>query len=420
MFAVKGTIVSADKFSETTIIPDGYIVVDDNGYICYRGEKLPQRFQNIPVEDYGNKLVLQGFCDMHLHAPQYPMLGTGMDLQLLDWLNQYTFPMESRFADPEFARAVYHQLVGDLAENGTTRVCIFSSIHVDGTLILMNEMEKAGVGGYAGKVNMDRNGGVNYQESTEESIKSTLEWLEKCTDFRNVKPIITPRFTPSCTDRLMYALADIANERNLPIQSHLSENKDEVKWVRQLCPDCSDYWESYYKRGLWNKNTIMAHCVYSTKEEIHALRYYQVLAAHCPDSNMNIRSGIAPVKSYVRDGMRVALGSDISGGAALPLYRTAASAIRASKCLYMKTGDLSDVLNAAEAYYLATSGGQDFFGEKPGFQVGNSFHAVIVDDKQQFDIPTSNSDRLERFLYCGSKKNICAVYANGKKIVNHI
>ena len=168
-------------------------------------EKLWQGGFVNPVEsyttlvDYGQALVMQSFADMHLHAPQYPMLGMGMDLPLLEWLNTYTFPTEARFADTDYARRIYSRLATDLITNGTTRVCMFSSLHTDATLVLMDELERAGVTGYVGKVNMDRNGlpGI-LQETTEESVRETLRWLEGC-HFDHVKPILTPRFTPSCT-----------------------------------------------------------------------------------------------------------------------------------------------------------------------------------------------------------------------------
>lgn len=139
---------------------------------------------------------MQSFADMHLHAPQYPMLGMGMDLPLLDWLNTYTFKTEARFADTDYARRVYRRLAGDLITNGTTRVCMFSSLHTEATWILMEELERAGVTGYVGKVNMDRNAlpGV-LEETTEESVRETIRWLDGCR-FEHVRPIITPRFTP--------------------------------------------------------------------------------------------------------------------------------------------------------------------------------------------------------------------------------
>ena len=133
--------------------------------------------------------------------------------------------VEARFQDPDFARVVYRALAEDLISSGTTRVAMFSSRHTDATLILMEELERAGVTGLVGKVNMDRNGGA-VQEGTEESLSETLRWLEHCR-FEHVKPILTPRFTPSCTDGLMEALGRLAAERDLPVQSHLSENVSE-------------------------------------------------------------------------------------------------------------------------------------------------------------------------------------------------
>src|SRR5699024_6401253 len=131
----------------------------------------------------------------------------------------------------------------------------------------------AGVTGYVGKVNMDRNSlpGV-LEETTEQSMAETLRWLEACGDFRLVKPMLTPRFTPSCTDQLLAFLGKLSAERGLPVQSHLSENQAEVDWVRQLYPDCTQYWETYAKYGLWNNRTLMAHCVWSDQRERAAMK----------------------------------------------------------------------------------------------------------------------------------------------------
>ena len=196
---LKGHIVHAPALGRMDITENGYLVLED-GVIVGIYDALPRQYDDAPLRDYGDKLIMQSFADMHLHAPQYPMLGMGMDLPLLDWLNTYTFSTESRFADLDYARRTYRRLASDLITNGTTRVSIFSSLHTEATWILMEELEKAGVTGYVGKVNMDRNGlpGV-LQETTKESLRETLRWLEGC-HFEHVKPIITPRFTPSCTD----------------------------------------------------------------------------------------------------------------------------------------------------------------------------------------------------------------------------
>ena len=247
---LKGTIVSAPELGKLDLTENGYLIAED-GVIVGVFPVLPDHYVGAPVEDYGSALILQSFADLHIHGAQYPMLGTGMDLPLLDWLNAYAFPTEARFADPDYAREVYRKLAHELVANGTTRVCMFSSLHADATLILMDELEKAGVTGYVGKVNMDRNNAPGVlEESAEQSMAETIRWLDGCGDFQYVKPMLTPRFIPSCSDEVMAFLGKVAKERNLPMQSHLSENDREIDWVRQLHPDCERYWETYAKFGL--------------------------------------------------------------------------------------------------------------------------------------------------------------------------
>ena len=229
---LKGNIVSAPSLGRLDVTENGYLIAE-NGVITGVYPVLPEQYAGAAVEDCGDALIVQSFADLHLHAPQYPMLGMGMDLPLLDWLNAYAFPTEARFADPDYARTVYRQLAQELAAHGTTRVCMFSSLHTDATLILMAERERAGITGYVGKVNMDRNAAPGVlEETTEESMRETLRWLDACGDFKNIRPMLTPRFTPSCTDELMAFLGRLAAERQLPVQSHLSENSAEMKWVR--------------------------------------------------------------------------------------------------------------------------------------------------------------------------------------------
>ena len=414
---LKGTVVSAPAPGKLEATENGYLVAE-GGVIRGVFPVLPEQYAGAAVEDCGDDLIVQSFADLHLHAPQYPMLGMGMDLPLLDWLNTYTFPLEARFADPDYARTIYRRLAAELAENGTTRVCMFSSLHTDATLILMEELEKAGITGYVGKVNMDRNSlpGV-LEETTEQSMSETLRWLEACGDFRLVKPMLTPRFTPSCSDELMAFLGKLAAERTLPVQSHLSENDKEIQWVRELHPDCKQYWETYAKYGLWNGRTVMAHCVWSDERERAAMRDAGVTAVHCADSNQNICSGVAPVRAMLREGLKVALGSDIAGGDHLHMFDVVASAIRASKARRILDGWETDFLTVAEGWYLGTSAGAAYFGEAPGFAPGNPLHALVLRDS---DLPQPHpltaAERLERAVYLRQKDAIRAVWSAGKKI----
>ncbi len=412
-----GTIISSPAPGKLDITPGGYLIAQD-GRIRGVYAALPECYAGAPVEEYGEALILPAFCDLHLHAPQYPMLGTGMDLPLLDWLNTYTFPAEARFADPDYARDVYRKLAAELIENGTTRVCMFSSLHTEATWILMEELERAGVTGYVGKVNMDRNGlpGV-LQEETAESIHETERWLERCSDFTRIHPILTPRFTPSCTDELMAWLGRKAAETGLPIQSHLSENDREVAWVRELHPDCDQYWESYRKFGLWNDRTLMAHCVWSDERERDAMRKAGVTVVHCPDSNVNVCSGTAPVRAMLQEGLKVALGTDIAGGDHISMFDAVTAAIRASKVRQMTDPARPDFLTVAEAWYLGTSAGAAFFGDAPGFAPGNALHAIVLSDS---DLPQSHplspAERLERCMYRRQRDAIRAVWSDGRKV----
>ena len=415
---LKGHIIHAPSLGALEIIENGCLVLRD-GVIEGIYDVLPAEHSDGAVHDYGDKLIMQSFADMHLHAPQYPMLGMGMDLPLLQWLSTYTFPTEARFADSGYARTVYHRLANDLITNGTTRVCMFSSLHADATLVLMEELERAGVTGYVGKVNMDRNGAEGIlQETTEESIAETVRWLKGCT-FKHVKPILTPRFTPSCTDKLMAELGKIKVERGLYVQSHLSESHAEMAWVRELHPHCERYWETYHKFGLWDDHTVMAHCVYSDEEERRAMREHNVLAVHCGDSNINISSGICPVRQLLNEGVWVSLGSDIAGGAQLPMYRVITTTIRTSKVRQIMDNWKTPFLTVPEGYYLGTTAGHRYFGAGDGFAKGDALHAIVVDDSD-FPAPArllSVNERFERAIYLMERRNLKAVWSEGRCVV---
>ena len=413
---LKGTVVSASAPGRLDVTEKGYLAAE-NGRITGVFSTLPEQYAGAAVEDWGDALILQAPADMHLHAPQYPMAGIGMDLPLLDWLNTYAFPTEADMADPDYARATYRQLARDLAATGTTRVCAFSSLHREATLILMEELERAGIAGCVGKVNMDRNGGPNLQETTEDSMAQTLQWLEECQSFRHVRPILTPRFTPSCTDALMAFLGKLAAERDLPVQSHLSENTSEVAWVAELHPDCKQYWETYAKYGLWTDRTLMAHCVWCDSRERQAMREAGGTAVHCGDSNQNLCSGVAPVRTLLDEGVKVALGTDVAGGASLSMFDATAAALRASKARRILDGWETPCLTVAEAWYLATSAGAVWFGDRPGFAPGNALHALVLDDSQLLrPHPLTAEERLERCLYRRQSGAIRAVWSGGRRI----
>ena len=421
MKILKGNLVSAPALGKLEIVEHGCLVLHDDGSIQSVEKAVPQN-ADAEVIDYGDSLIMPSFVDMHLHAPQYPMLGMGMDLPLIDWLNTYTFKTEARFEDSDYARRIYKKLASDLITSGTTRVCMFSSLHTDATLILMEELEKAGVTGYVGKVNMNRNSPVYLREiSTNQALRDTERWIcETKARYAHVRPILTPRFIPSCTDDLMFGLARLRVKYDLPVQSHLSENYSEIAWIRELCPRSKNYGDAYEQFGMFGGGypCIMAHCVHSNEDEQALMQKNGVFIAHSPESNMNLASGVAPINKFLDNGLRVGLATDVAGGSHESLLRAMTHAIQASKLRWRLYDQNVKPLSFDRAFYLATMGGGAFFGKVGSFLDGYEFDAVVLDDAA-LDHPQELSvrARLERAAYLADDRNLTAKFVAGQKIL---
>ncbi len=421
IFILKGNIVYSKNTKELEIHPHSYLVCEGE---VVKGvyEMLPSKFEGVPVIDYGDCLIIPGLTDLHVHAPQYTFRGLGMDMELLEWLETNTFPEEAKYKKLEYAREAYGIFVKNLKSGATTRACVFATVHRDATLFLMDELEKSGLVTYVGKVNMDRNCPDYLREpSAEVSGLETVEWIKDVLHkkYKNTMPILTPRFTPSCTDELMENLKKIQLYYQIPVQSHLSENPGEIDWVKELCPWSEFYGEAYDRFGLFGADckTVMAHCVYSGEDEIARMKENGVFIAHCPESNMNLSSGIAPVRKFLEKGLKVGLGSDVAGGSTENLFAAMYHAIQASKLRWRLKDESLKPLTAEEVFYMATKGGGEFFGRTGSFEEGYEFDAVVLDDRrlehpQELDVKA----RLERMIYLADEREVCAKYIRGKEI----
>jgi guanine deaminase len=418
-FAVKGNIFYSQKINRIVCVPNGYIVCE-SGKVKGVYETLPQEYSDITLIDYGDKLIIPGLIDLHTHAPQYSFRSLGMDLELIDWLNQNTFPEEAKYSNLEYAKKAYTIFSNDLKNSATTRACIFGTIHVESTNILMDLLEASGLKCMVGKVNMDRNSPDYLCESSSGSIEDTKKWLtESANKYKNVIPIITPRFLPTCSDSLLIELAQIQKDYNCPIQSHLSENVAEVEWVKELFPKARNYSEAYESFGMFGKEvpTIMAHCVYTTKDEIELMKQNQVFVAHCPESNTNLASGIAPVRSFIEEKIPIGLGTDMAAGSSNSIFKAMAGAIQVSKLRWRLVDQSLKPLTMEEAFYLGTKGGGAFFGQVGSFEEGYEFDAVILDDSNLLHPqPLSLNQRLERIIYLSDDRNIFDKYVAGRRI----
>lgn len=418
---LKGHLIYSVSAEKLQTIEDGFLVAQGEKILGVYKE-LPAEYEQETIEDYTGKLIIPGLTDLHVHAPQYTFRGLGMNMELIPWLNTYTFPAEAKYADLDYAKKVYPRFVHDLKHSATTRAGIFGTIHVDSTEYLMDQLEESGVVAGVGKVNMDRNSPDELREGTEETIENTKRWLADIEGkYTRVFPILTPRFIPSCTDAAMEGLEELCRETGLPVQSHLSENVSEIEWVKELHPDTSCYAEAYEKYGMCGSRSkaIMAHCVHSDKseKEMELLKRNEVWVAHCPESNMNLSSGVAPIKKMMREGIRVGLGTDIAAGSKLSMFAAMADAVKASKLRWVYVDQEEKALTVPEVFYLATIGGGSFFGKVGTFERDYEFDAVVIDDSQMSDEEMTLYERLERLIYMDEESRIVKKYVRGRSIL---
>ena len=421
-FILKGNICYSASPDKLKTVENGYIICEGG---ISRGvfSEVPEKYRTLPITDYGNYLIIPGLCDLHLHAPQYTFRALGMDLELIDWLTTHAFPEEAKYADLEYASARYSAFVADLLHSATTRACIFATINTPATLLLMEKLESSGLATFVGKVNMDMN---SPDYLCEKSAASSLEETEKfitganSKNFKNTYPILTPRFVPTCSSELLSGLGKLSKQHKIPIQSHLSENKSEIEWVKDMYPDSESYGEVYDRFGLFD-SAIMAHCVWSEGKEETLIKDRGVYVAHCPQSNTNLASGIAPIRRFLKNSIRVGLGSDVAGGCHISIFRAMSDAVQASKLYWRLINQNDTPLTEKEVFYMGTKGGGSFFsnfgnlGKVGSFDDGYEFDAVIIDDSNISD-SLSIEDRLARVIYLSGDHCIYDKYVRGEKL----
>lgn len=399
----KGDIIYTIIKEKFEVLKDGYIL-EDQGKILDIGHHLDKKY-TCDLVDYSNHLLMPGFVDLHFHAVQYGNLGIGLDEELLDWLNLYTFKEEGKFSDLVYAEKIFRAALDHIVDGGTTRIVFFSSIHEEATQLLKKLCNQRGIDAFVGKVNMDRNVPDYLLEETFESFESTKRLLDD-------QSIITPRFVPSCTLDLMKQLGTLA-QKGYPVQTHISENEQEIEWVKELHPDSKNYLDVYDQCNLINKRTILAHAVYCNADERLQIKKRQAIVAHCPTSNLNLTSGIMPLVKYLDENIRVGLGTDVGAGHSATIPMVLVQAMQMSKVNHLINGDR--LLKFSEAFYLATKGGGSFFGKVGSFEKGYDFDLIVVENSP-LTTDKSIKEQLQRFIYTGEYHRIKARYCKGKKL----
>ena len=416
-FIIKGNFLESENPNCLRIAANSFLPVE-NGHCCGVFPVIPEQYQDLPVTDFGDRLVLPGMTDLHIHAPQFAFRGLGMDMELLDWLNTYAFPEEAKYAELSYAEKAYQGFVNSLLHSTTTRASVFATIHPEATLNLMERLEGSGLRTCVGKVNMDRNcPDMVREQSVESALEQTEQWIQTAMErFINTKPILTPRFIPACSDALMSGLKELQRRYKLPIQSHLSENYGEINWVREISPASSCYGDAYDRFGLFGGDhpCIMAHCVHSSDLELELIHRNGVFIAHSPESNINLASGVAPVSRYLELGLHIGLASDVAGGSNINIMQAMMHAI---KLRWRLLDESVKPLSLEQAFYLATVGGGAFFGKVGRFANGYEFDAVVMDDSSLFHPqPLDLRSRLERMIYLADDRNVFAKFVAGNRL----
>lgn len=408
---------------------------DDEDYL----ELLDKHSKDNHFFDFKDKILLPGFIDLHIHAPQWPQAGLALDDELSYWLNNFTFPLESKYQDLDYAREVYSDLVKTLLANGTTSAMYFGTIHNEATLELAKICASYGQRGFVGKVVMDdktMNPDFYRDNSTKEAIENTEKFIIDVQTlakdvFQGVYPVITPRFVPSCTDNALLELGKLAKKYNCYIQSHCSESDWEHNFViDRFGKRDSEVLDQF---GLLTDKSIMAHGNFIDSDDADIFKKKKSSVCHCPISNSYFANAVFPVNQLKKQGLNICLGTDISGGFSPSLYDNIKHSVMASRMLNdgvdnKLSADNRGTNNARvsvfEAFYLATTGG----GEALKLPLG-IFKEGYICDFQVIDINSPNNklpnfldneeDKhlLQKILYLSTSENIREVWVQGKQIL---
>ena len=414
------------------------VIRQDNESFSAEKQRLQAsgELETVPEGSY----LIPGFVDLHVHAPQYPQLGQALDVPLEVWLQKYTFPLEARYADIAFARRAYRLLVEDLLATGTTTALYFATIHQDATRLLADTCLEFGQRALVGKVAMDNQDQCPdyYRDASPtaalDGTQSLIDYVLSHPDNKHsrVKPVITPRFIPACSDAALSELGDLAQSCSCHVQTHCSESDWAHAYVLERYgmtdTDSLDFF------GLLGRHTTLAHSNFLTAKNMETLAIRQSAVAHCPLSNAYFASSVFPLKTALAKGVNVGLGTDISGGPSGSMFDSMRGAIMASRMLESGVDpDLpADVrsthrharIDFREAFYLATTGGGVSLDLPIGkFEPGYQFDAIVIDTTAKsgtirlWDDLDFGENIIQKIIFTASKATIAKVFVSGDVVV---
>ncbi len=357
---------------------DGLLVIDQ-GRVLAMGpyEELSDRYPAIPVTAYPGMLILPGFIDIHIHYPQTEMIAA-FGAQLLEWLDTYTFPTERQFKDRAYAEKVADFFLDELLRNGTTTALVFATVHPESVDAFFAAAERRRLCMIAGKVMMDRNAPDFLLDTPESSYQETKALIEKWHKKGRLRYAVTPRFAGTSSEAQLQMAGRLLQEYpDVHLHTHLSENRDEVDWIKTLFPKCRCYLDAYDRAGLVGPRSVFAHGIHLTQAEFQRLSAAQAAIAFCPTSNLFLGSGLFPLEQAKSTAtpIKVGFGTDIGAGTSFSMFQTANEAYKVAQLRGQK-------LTPFQALYLATLGGAHALGlqtQLGNFEVGKAADFIVVD-----------------------------------------
>ncbi|CCN69462.1 guanine deaminase [Vibrio nigripulchritudo] len=398
---------------------DGIVVVED-GLVTQIGEAeqlLSTLPETIEVTEFENKLITSGFIDTHIHYPQTGMIASYGE-QLLDWLENYTFPEELRFKDPEYARQVATLFLDELASNGTTTALVFGTVHKASVDVFFEEAEKRNLRMIAGKVLMDRNAPESLTDTPESGYTDSKALIEKWHKRSRLHYAVTPRFAPTSTNDQLATVGKLLEEYpDVYMHTHLSENQKEIDWVMALFPERKSYLDVYDHYGLLHKRSVFAHGIHLSDCECHRLAETESAIAFCPTSNLFLGSGLFRLNKMEEFGIRVGMGTDVGAGTSFSILQTMSEAYKIMQLQQEK-------LHPLKSLYLATLGGAKALNldDKIGnLAVGKEADFVVLDlhATQLMKFRMNQAKTLEEKLFVlmslGDDRTVSETYIMGNR-----
>ncbi len=446
---IHGTLMHAPRLETVEVVENALIEVGGDGEIRsvmapaspdydarLRQAAASGAFVNLSNDQY----LLPGFVDLHIHAPQWPQMGKALDLPLHEWLLEYTFPLEASYRDVAFAERAYRTLVEALLANGTTTAVYFATVHLEASLLLAQICLEKGQRGLVGKVVMDdpEQCPDYYRDaSTDDALRDTERFVEAVRALpgntaATVRPVVTPRFIPSCTDAALEGLGAIAHDNDCHIQTHVSESDWEHGFVIERTGRTDT--DALDRFGLLTRHSVLAHSNFITDTDMGTIARAGAGIAHCPLSNIYFANAAFPLRAALDKGLHVGLGTDISGGASPSVLDTCRHAIASSRALEDGTdpaapadtrGRPGSRVGFNTAFWLATAGGGEALDLKVGkFEPGYRFDAIMIEANR----PDSNlvtwadtdtgDDVLQKIVNNAVRQDIRKVWVEGRLVVD--